>query len=76
MFVILNWLYIIETNYFRNFKTQVRVAIHNLPLASIEELAYGSSMINGKAFAFTCTTRRGVVRLAAESEEGKPEFNL
>lgn len=45
-------------------------------MSQIEEYAHGANIGDKtRTFAFSLTTPRGMVRLAAESEEGKFFFN-
>ena len=49
------------------YASQATEPISSVSVASVEEMAYGN--IADKSYAFSLTTPRGIVKLAAESEE-------
>ena len=49
--------------------------ISSLSVASIEEMAYGSNIGDGsRTYAFSLTTPRGIVKLAAETSESREQW--
>lgn len=49
--------------------------ISSLSVASIEEMAYGSNIGDGsRTYAFSLTTPRGIVKLAAETEDSREQW--